>query len=97
MHGNQKKEICKLNVIIIIHSSFTLIRLVIMCHVWVHVIKYNFNPINYSVHGQFLNLKTNFDIIQSLYVFLVFKLNKISFKNYLQSLTFLQVKLRLIF
>ena len=60
--------------------------------------KVELQSIKYSVHGQFLDLKTNynFDLILSM-LSLAFKLDKISLKNYSQSLTFLQVMLRLIY
>ena len=95
---NQKEEIFKINIIVIIHSSFALTKLVTRGHVLLHGIKYNFNLIKHSMHGLFLDLKTNnyFDIILSL-LFLVYKLNKMCFKNYLQSLILLQVIMSLIF
>ena len=39
IHRNQEEEIFKLNSIVIIHSSFALMKLVVMCHVQFHVIK----------------------------------------------------------
>ena len=61
IHRKQEEEIFKLNdSIVFIHSSFTLMKLVVMCHVRFHVITKNFNLMKYPVHGQFLDLKTNY-------------------------------------
>ena len=56
---NLGEEIFKLNIIVIVHSSFAVTKFVMMRHVWFHVIKENFSLIKHSVYGQFLSLKIN--------------------------------------
>ena len=68
---NQEEEIFKLNNIVTIHS-FGLTKLVMMSHVPLHVIKYIFNLIKHSVHGLFLDLKTNNNYYFDIILFLLF-------------------------